>query len=227
VREPLLRWLRKSLPARGHFLLVSDAAIALSTAFGDKPGIVVIAGTGSIAFAQDGTGRVLRSGGWGSMFDDAGSGYDIGRKAVTAALRALDGRGQPTRLASGLCRALQRREITDVIANPPSPPQMAALFPVVLRAARQGDGVARALLLQAAQDLAALAEALIARLGWKRKDFQVALTGGIFHSSSLIRAEFERRIVRLAPRARVSVLRRLPVEGALALARELGAATLS
>ena len=220
VQDAMLGALRRSLPARAH-LLVSDAAIALTAAVGGRAGMVVVAGTGSIAFAQDGSGRVLRAGGWGALFGDEGSGYDIGRHAVIAALRALDGRGPATRLGPALGRALRLQQLTDVIASPPSLSQMAALFPVVVRGARQGDPVAQALLRGAACDLAELPAALIARLGWKREGFPVACAGGAFRSSRLMRDEFRRRILRLAPRARVSLLRRPPVEGALTLARGL------
>ena len=76
VHRPLLAWLRRSVPARFH-LLTSDAAIALEAAIGRSPGIMVISGTGSIGYGRDERGHVLRSGGWGLLFDDAGSGYDL------------------------------------------------------------------------------------------------------------------------------------------------------
>jgi N-acetylglucosamine kinase-like BadF-type ATPase len=78
VHGPLLAWLRKAIPARHHLLTV-DAAIALRAALGREPGIIVIAGTGSIAYGHDDRSRILRAGGWGIPFDDLGSGYDLGR----------------------------------------------------------------------------------------------------------------------------------------------------
>jgi len=75
VHRRIFAWLRKAVPAGSH-LLTSDAAIALRAAVGDSPGIIVISGTGSIAYARDQRGRVSRSGGWGVPFDDAGSGYE-------------------------------------------------------------------------------------------------------------------------------------------------------
>src|ERR1039457_635027 len=67
--RPLLAWMRRKIPAR-RYLLTSDAAIALAAAVGDAPGIIVIAGTGSIAYGRDDRGRLLRAGGWGIPFDD-------------------------------------------------------------------------------------------------------------------------------------------------------------
>ena len=89
VHRKVLAWLRQAIPAR-HHLLTSDAAIALRAAIADSPGVIVISGTGSIAYGRDDRGRVLRSGGWGAFLDDAGSGYDLGRKAIVAALQVLE-----------------------------------------------------------------------------------------------------------------------------------------
>ena len=159
VHRPLLAWMRRHIPAR-HYLLTSDAAIALAAAVRDAPGIIVIAGTGSIAFARDDQGKLLRAGGWGIPFDDRGSGYDLGRKAVAAALEAFDGRGPHTTLMERICRHLDLGDITEIISQQLEPQQVAALFPLVMEAAREGDLVARHLCDDAARDLADLAVAL-------------------------------------------------------------------
>lgn len=224
VHNRLLRWLKKALPAR-HHLLTSDAAIALQAAIGASPGLIVISGTGSIAFARPdkahGAGRVLRSGGWGTLFDDAGSGYDLGRKAIAAALRDFDGRGPRTELRGRLCAALRLNEITQVILKPLGPQQIAALLPVVLESGRQRDPVARRLLEDAGRELSELALALLGRLGWTRRALPVVCAGGVFRSSPEVRRSFLRHLRRGAPRARTLLLSRQPVEGALELARSL------
>lgn len=217
VHRRLLAWLRRSIPARAHFL-TSDAAVALQAALGNSPGIVVISGTGSIAYGRDERGRVLRSGGWGVPFDDLGSGYDLGRKAIAAALQALDGRGLRTILARKICRALGLRDITQVVLRALTPTEVAGLFPLVLEAARQGDRVARELLEKAGSDLAALAVALVKRFGWQRRVVPVICAGGVMRSSPPVRRSFARQLRQSAPRTRVLLLRRPAVEGALALA---------
>lgn len=222
VHRPLLTWLRKSIPAR-HHLLTSDAAIALQAAVGDSPGIMVISGTGSIGYGRDEQGRVLRSGGWGTTFDDLGSGYDLGRKAIAASLRAFDGRGPRTRLETEICRTLHLRDIAQVILSPLAPHQIAALLPLVLDAARRGDRLARELCGEAGRDLADIALALLDRFGWRRRSVPVACSGGVFASSLRIRRSFTRHLHRRAPRVRVIALRRPAVEGAIALARALAA----
>lgn len=221
VHARILAWLRKSIPAR-HYLLTSDAAIALHAAIGNAPGIMVISGTGSIAYAQDPAHhRVLSCGGWGIPFDDAGSGYEIGRQAIASALRDLDGRGGHTTLGKLICRELHLTDITEIIPKQLSHKELAALFPIVQAAARRGDIWAKLILLGAANDLGELAAALARRLGWTRRSFRLVCSGGVFRSSTLVRNEFSRLVKKAAPRARIKLLRKQPVEGALAMAREL------
>jgi N-acetylglucosamine kinase-like BadF-type ATPase len=218
--RPLLAWMRHHLRAR-HHLLTSDAAIALAAAMRDAAGIIVIAGTGSIAYARDDQGKVLRAGGWGIPFDDRGSGYDLGRKAVAAALEAFDGRGPRTTLTDRICQHLRLGNITEVVSQQVEPQQVAALFPLVVEAAREGDLVARHLGDDAARELAELAAALLKRAGWARRAMPVVTTGGVFQSSILIRRAFARHLKRMAPQARPEMLKRPPVEGAVWLARTL------
>lgn len=220
VHRRLLGWLKKSVPA-GRHLLTSDAAIALAAAIGHRPGIVIISGTGSIGYAEDERGRAYRAGGWGTLYDDAGSGFDLGRKAIVAALRDYDGRGEPTILGRKICRALKLRDITQIILKPLTPQEIAALFPLVLRAARQRDRVAKRLCDRAGYDLAELALALARRLGWRRRKFTVVASGGVFASSARVRTAFLNSLRSAAPRARIVRLRRPAVEGALALAMHL------
>jgi len=220
MHRPLLAWLRRAIPAR-HHLLTSDAAIAMRAAIGDSPGIIVISGTGSISYGRDDRGRVLRSGGWGAPLDDAGSGYDLGRKAIIAALRDYDGRGPFTQLTAKICNALKIPDVTRVILLPLTPQDVAALFPLVLAAARRRDFVARQLGDEAGKDLADLALALLKRFGWQRRIVPVVTAGGVFRASLRIRQAFKRHLRRHAPQARILLLRHPPVEGALALARDL------
>ena len=220
VHRRLFAWLRRAIPARHHFL-TSDAAIALRAAIGDSPGIIVISGTGSISYGRDDRGRVLRSGGWGAPLDDAGSGYDLGRKAIVAALRDYDGRGPCTQLTAKIGAALKIPDITRVILLPLTPQDIAALFPLVLAAARRRDTVAQQLCEEAAKDLADLAMALLKRLGWQRRIVPVVTAGGVFRASLRIRRAFKRYLRRQAPQARILLLHHPPVEGALALARDL------
>ncbi|HEY6293109.1 MAG TPA: BadF/BadG/BcrA/BcrD ATPase family protein [Terriglobia bacterium] len=217
VARPLAAWLRKRLPARFH-LVTTDAALALEAA-GRSPGVVVIAGTGSIACAHDAQGRMIRAGGWGSTFDDAGSGFDLGRQAVRAALRAFDGRGPRTRLGKAITGALGIGEITEIAGLGLATCEIAALAPPVVTAAGSGDVVARSILDGAGRDLAELALALVRRLGSGDEAIRVVCAGGLFQASTALRRSFARHLRGQVPRVRVSTLRHEPIEGALALAR--------
>jgi N-acetylglucosamine kinase-like BadF-type ATPase len=220
IIEPLMKWLRRCLPARSH-LVTTDAAITLEAASGRLPCVVVIAGTGSIACARDGQGNLVRAGGWGATFDDAGSGFDIGRNAVRAALRAWDGSAAPTRLLKTLPRALGLRDIRETVGLGLPPAGIAALAPEVIKSARAADGVARRILEDASSELALLAATLIRRLGLEDRPVSVVCSGGLLQASAVMRRTLQRHLQSLAPQARVSRLNREPVEGALALARRL------
>jgi len=223
LSRPLLAWLRKAIPARRH-LLTTDAAIALHAALGTAAGMIVIAGTGSIAYARDHRGETLRVGGWGASFDDLGSGHDVGRKAIRAALCDFDGSGERTVLTPRICRALKLSKITQITQKQTNLEikQVAALSTLVSEAARQGDRVARRLCAQAGADLADLALAL-SRLLSRRKTLPIVCSGSFFRSSPTLRRSFARRVHQRLPSARVRLLRREPVEGALAMARNLAA----
>ncbi len=220
VHRAMLAWLRRALPARRH-LLTTDAALVLEAALGEAPGIIVISGTGSIAFARDLAGHVLRAGGWGIPYDDFGSGFDLGRRAIIATLQDYDQRGPHTVLTERLRRHFRLKSIPRIVVRAPAQHEVAALFPLVLEAARQGDNVARRLCHTAGEDLARLAVTLVRRLGWRRRKFTVVCAGGVFKASATIRRVFARELHAYAPGARLRLLRREPVEGALDLARRL------
>jgi N-acetylglucosamine kinase-like BadF-type ATPase len=220
LNRALSAWLRRAIPAR-HHLLVTDAEVALHAAAGTAPGMIVVAGSGSIAYARDARQRTLRAGGWGPSFDDPGSGYDVGRKAIRAALADFDGRGERTVLRKRICRAFQLTEITQIVPMKLDPQQVAGLFPLVSDAAREGDRVARRLCREAARDLAQLVLALYKRLG-PRLTLPVVCAGGVFRSSPIVRRSFARYLHQRRPSAHIRLLQREPVEGALAMARKLG-----
>ncbi len=221
VHRPLLQWMRSHIPA-GRYLLTTDATIVLAAALRDEAGIIVIAGTGSIAFARDKQGKVLRAGGWGIPFDDCGSGYDLGRKAVAAALRAFDGRSPQTALAESICQHFKLRAITEIVGRQLDQQTVAGIVPLVIDAAQEGDHVARQLCRDAAHDLASLAITLLSRAEWMRRPARIVMSGGVFRSSAMIRRAFARRIRQVAQQSRVELLERAPVEGAIWLARNLG-----
>jgi glucosamine kinase len=206
--------------------VVADVLIAHHAAFAGRPGVVVIAGTGSIAYGRDAQGRSLRAGGWGPAVSDAGSGQWIGRGAVGAVLRSFDARGKlDSPLARRLLEAWKAADAPAlaVAAGQAPPAVFAQLVPQVLAAAAEGDASAKDLLGRAGSELALLAHTVMRRLWPGGEAVEIAICGGVFEHCALVRRTFTNAIV--AERPDVRLLREAvePVLGALDLARRAAA----
>jgi len=194
--------------------------IAMEAASDGGPGVVVIAGTGSIAYGRNASGQTARAGGWGYAISDEGSGHWIGRAAVGAMLRASD-EGQASSLLESVMKAwgVVTREQMIVVSNATPPPDFAALFPAVQAAADAGDPRAHDILAQAGVELATLAKIVISRLFAQGDIAPVAMSGGVFRNSALVRQVFYNRLRMECPQALINVNLIDPVQGALELAR--------
>lgn len=221
-----VREIMRRLGFRRHTLVVNDALVALVAGVGDTPGVVLIAGTGSIAYGINAAGKAARAGGWGFVLGDEGSGYWIGRQALAAVVRESDGRGPRTRLTplvlehfkltrvDGLVRA-----VYDQGLNRQS---IAALGPLVAKARELGDIAAAEILDKAAEELTRATSSVITRLGMRGDAFGIVLSGGMFKVIPWLVEELTRRLGDVAPRATVAALTVEPALGAVRLAvREL------
>ncbi len=210
--------------------VVGDMQIALEAAFDTGPGVIVIAGTGSIAYGRDRQGRTVRAGGWGFAIGDEGSAHWIGRSAVSAVLRAADltdetvERRAHSSFAAALFKAWGVTSLADLAraANSIPPPDFAALFPSV---AASSDDLAEQVLTNAGRELAHAAAVVIRRLFAKdhTASVPVAMTGGVFRHAPLVRQVFYNELRTLDPRAEVNPQVVEPVEGALRMARRAAA----
>lgn len=217
-----VRAIMRRIGYNSHVVVVNDALIALAAGAGDSPGIVIIAGTGSIVYGRNARYEAARAGGWGHIIGDEGSGYWIGREALTAVMRAVDGRGPETRLAedvlayfniadlSGLPRIVYDRELPRM--------NVAALGPIVGRAYELGDGVATRILERAADELTLAARSVATRLDMRGESFPFVLAGGVFPVVPPLGHEVTRRLVEVAPRSHVHLLEGEPAVGAVCLA---------
>jgi glucosamine kinase len=203
----------------GHVEVVGDVEIAFENAFGADPGVIVIAGTGSIAFGRDKKGGTARAGGWGYPMSDEGSGQWIGAEAVRASLRERD-RGRPSELLNDLMKKLGAKSFEDFIvqlnANPPL--DFAALFPIVLAASDRGDFLASEILKRAGCELSTMAGIVIEQL-FGDGPISVATHGGVFTSNAIVRKHFERQLKLQYPQATLIDREIDPVRGALDRAR--------
>jgi N-acetylglucosamine kinase-like BadF-type ATPase len=202
--------------------VVGDMEIALEAAFGSEPGVIVIAGTGSIAYGRDRQGKTLRAGGWGFAIGDEGSAHWIGRAAVAAVLRASDRKEDAarSRLAQGLSQIWKVNSLSDLAraANSVPPPDFSALFPAVTTSQ---DELAKEVLLKAGRELAEVAAVVIDRLfqDLQMGSVPVGMVGGVFRHAAVVREVFYNELRRLAPRAEIDPRVVEPVEGALRMAR--------
>ncbi|NOZ56318.1 MAG: hypothetical protein GXO73_05925 [Calditrichaeota bacterium] len=174
----------------------SDAAAALAGAFAGGEGIIVISGTGTICFGKGADGRVERSGGWGYLLGDEGSGYWIGQQALIAALKDLDGRGPRTALREALEKHLGVERIDRVIPRvyqgDLDRAGVAALAPLVFEVAAQGDAVAQEIVNRAGEELGRLAAAVAKRLTWSTDTVKIAPIGSVFKQRAVLEPGMKR-----------------------------------
>ena len=206
----------------GEIEVVGDMVIAMEAAFGRGPGVIVVAGTGSIAYGRNAAGQTARAGGWGFAISDEGSGHWIGRSAVAACMRAYDEAADPrtSDLLEGIMKSwdVTTREQLVIAAN--KSPDFAALFPAVASAADAGDATARNVLGKAGGELANLVGIVIARLFGKRRAVPLAVSGGVFCNSAVLRRAFDKSVRSAYPRVSLNTTVIEPVQGALELARK-------
>jgi glucosamine kinase len=212
-----------------EIIVHTDAAIALEDAFGDGSGVLLIGGTGSVAYGRGPTGTFARCGGWGPVIGDEGSGAWIGRRALSIVTAASDGREPETALTGAVLTATEVADVPDLIpwAATAATAQIAALAPVVMSAAAAGDRRANALVTLAAEELMLHARALARELFVdERASFALALAGGLLGRGSLLRKRLEIRLKSGVPGAQLHAEEVVPVRGAVRGAlRSLGFAT--
>jgi|SRR5579871_248680 len=200
-----------------NLVVTDDMVIALSGATGGEPGVAAYSGTGSFAFARNAAGETARAGGWGYVFGDEGSGFDIVRQAVRAMLRYEEGWGPSTALYPALLEAGVARKANDLLHRFYTPdwprPRVASLARIVDSVALSGDPVAGDILAGAAQQLATLAVTAGRRVFPAPQPVLVCSIGGVFRSRLL--SERFRQLVELDDGVHAAAPRYSPAAGAL------------
>jgi len=232
IARRLISYLSHAFP-QASVRVITDIEIALEAALApgnvdsrtNEAGIVIVAGTGSAVGGRNSAGKTARAGGWGPWIGDPGSAYDIGRRAVEAALRARDHLGPSTALGEKILRAEEAAAkaqdwdtILERIAKRPDA-VFPRLFPVVTDAAAAGDVVAQQILASAAKSLASLAKGVIDSLDFKDEPFTVAKSGGVFGHSKYLDDALDQELARIVPNAHFGSLRISPARAAAELAR--------
>jgi glucosamine kinase len=238
IAEAVLGIIKAVLP--GEIEVVGDMQIALEAAFGDGPGVMVVAGTGSIAYGRDAQGRSSRAGGWGFAISDEGSAHWIGRTTVAMVLRAIDEEGgkldsekpdKAARESSALLRELKAGwnlgSVDEFLRKANASPDFAALFPAILASANVKNRIAVSVLKQAGHELAQLASMVVRRLfargdsdaPAKLRTVPLATAGGVFRHSALVREVFSDAVRGFDTRVELNPIVVEPVVGALQMAR--------
>lgn len=226
LRDQMRAWgMERRLATRVH--VVHDAELILAAGTRERHGLALIAGTGSFCFGRNEAGETGRTGGWGPLLGDEGSGYWIAVSALRAVAREADRRGPPTSLATLLLPPLGVTSASGLIgaisvcvSDPTHRCKLADLAPIVLQAAEEGDPVADAIRAEAADELAKLVSVLGRRLRCQGGHYELAVAGGVLvHHQWLRNALFDRLVAEdFAPHT-LSIVPD-PVRGALRLAQE-------
>ena len=226
-REAEREALRQALVSRDvaeDVVIHTDAMIGLDDAFGDDAGILVIAGTGSVAYGRGPTGAFARCGGWGPHCGDEGSGAWIGRRVLSVVTAAHDGREPETALSAAILMATQSNEVGDLIAwaAAASPGDLAALAPVVMTVAHAGDLRANAVVTLAVEELVLHARTLARQLFVdERAAVPLALGGGLLTKGTVLRKRLVGRLKSAVPGAVLREEPVIPVRGAVRAALRL------
>lgn len=198
-----------------------DIRIALAGGLAGRPGIALIVGTGSSCYGRSSDGRTWQTGGWGQLVADEGSGYDVGRRAMIAAVRMADGRIPTSLLRDRVFAWLEVKQVSEILARLYEKgierDEIAAFAPEVVTLAEHGDGVALQILEVGAHDLADMVGANHAHLETSNPP-EVVITGGLGTAPTLYREMIRRAIGRRLPEARVREMELEPVCGAALLA---------
>ncbi len=206
-----------------------DIRIALAGGLSGRPGIALIAGTGSSCFGVNAQGKRWQAGGWGHLISDEGSSYWLGWNAIRLAMGAYDGRWQ-TALLEPVRRQLGLQEMTDIhhrlYTQGVTKAEIAAFAPLVIAAAEAGDAMAQQLLWQGAQELAQMVAAVARHLGWGAAPCEVTLVGGLWRAGEPVTAPFRKALAGLLPLARIVAPELPPVLGACLLALQGAGVTI-
>ena len=165
----------------------SDARISLEAAFPNKPGMILISGTGSIMFGKDGQGNLYRVGGWGRILGDEGSGFYIGKKGLISSIKQIDGRGEKTLLFDLISEKYNLNSLETIIKSIYTDNfDIAKIAPLVFEAAEKDDKIAKEILDEAADELLLHIETMLKKVNFDDK-IGLSFVGSIITNDNYIR----------------------------------------
>ena len=225
VARRMMVFLSEEFPA-ALTQVATDYEVALESAVGSAPGVVLIAGTGSVAYGRNAAGETARAGGYGPLLGDEGSAFEIGRRAVAAVARSRDMDAPVTVMAEMISAALECPDWDDLMLRIMKNPDdvFPKLFPVVAAAANAEDSAAKEIMFASAIGLGNLAMTVIRRLGIKGQQFPLVKCGGVFGRCHMLDSLLDSVLASGALRAKISRLEISPAVGAARMAARLSEA---
>ena len=206
-------------------IIDTDARAALEGAFAGAPGVIVIAGTGSVVCGKTNRGEIVSIGGWGRVLGDEGSGFYIGREALKALALHLEGRGEAHALAQVLANKFNLANREDIIAAVYHEKfDIASLAPAVLDAAAQNDLVSQRILQHSAALLAEQVRVIVLRMGILRK-VGLVFCGGLIDHETVYANVLHMKILKMLPQVDIRPPLHPPAYGAVIMAIERVKAT--
>jgi N-acetylglucosamine kinase-like BadF-type ATPase len=200
----------------------NDAWNALAGGLLGRPGILLVAGTGSACLGRNLHGQTWRAGGWGHLLDDVGSAYQLGQAAMVAATRATDGRGKATALTAAVCEKLGLQDLKQIYRklhqDGVARAEVAALAPQVVAEAEAGDEISQCIISKNIEGLVEMARTVARHL--KLLSPEIALTGGLLTNAMLFREELLKQLAAAVPGFSIADGGVVPVLGAVILAYE-------
>ncbi|MFD1179087.1 N-acetylglucosamine kinase [Paenibacillus puldeungensis] len=204
----------------GGLTITGDHVTALFGALDSPYGMILIAGTGSICYGQNINGQTHRTGGFGYLIDDEGSGYSIGRDLLSAVVRAEDGRIAPTAITAMVFEQLQVNSVQEIIKfvydKNTNKKDIAALAPILSQACELRDAAALAIVQHSAQALVELAVPVVERLALQ--EGELAMAGSVLLRNVLIRTHFEQMLKKIYPKITCCLPRKDAANGAAMIA---------
>jgi N-acetylglucosamine kinase-like BadF-type ATPase len=225
----VVRGVLARIAPRSQVIVVNDALVALEAGLPGSPGVVIIAGTGSIAYGRSRDGRAARAGGWGYLLGDEGSGFWLGRQALRAVVRSADGRGPYTQLTTRVLEhfgvTASHDLVTKIYNGSFEPATIAAIASHVEAAADQGDDVAGQLIEFGARELGLAGVSVCQQLALSHGP--VVLAGGMFAVAPRFRQRVVSHLTGRWPGMVVTLLDREPAAGAVSLALSASSGSLT
>lgn len=195
-----------------RMMLENDVEAVMHGTLNKKRGVLLLAGTGSIAYGQDADGKKFRVGGWGPIWSDEGSGYWIGREIAKALFQAEDGRISQTSLKKAALELMSFKSVHELVSLQ-SVSEIARLAQVLEVCCVNEDEVARWIAKRAATELSFLIKTLVEKLDFDQKDsIPIFLGGGVLKHTSCVRRELKNQLTEQYPYSQIELLSKEPIE---------------